>query len=172
MFSDLDANLAFLEQAAVFSEKTSATLWQTPCAAFKNSSLGQHLRHTLEHVEALVDGLPHGCIDYDARKRDEVIERRPELAADRCRELRQALATNGKARSMDEEVIVKASASKGDEVIGRKSTLGRELQFLVSHTVHHFAIMAGICHGLGIETAEDFGVAPSTLKHRAQIAAQ
>lgn len=172
MSSDLAANLAFLDQAAAFSEKTSSTHWQTPCAAFRNSSLGQHLRHTLEHVEALLEGLPEGCIDYDARKRDEVIEREPELAADRCRQLKQLLASSSITFSTEDEITVRATSEKGEEAAGRRSTIGRELQFLVSHTVHHFAIMAGICHGLGIQTTEDFGIAPSTLKHRAQVANQ
>lgn len=172
MCSDLAANLAFLDQAAAFSQRMSSSHWQTPSAAFRNSSLGQHLRHTLEHVEALLDGLPDGCIDYDARKRDEVIERQPELAADRCRQLKQALANTALTFSTEDEVLVRASCSKGEQAAGQKSTLGRELQFLVSHTVHHFAIMAGICHGLGIQTSDDFGVAPSTLKHRERVASQ
>ena len=50
------------------------------------------------------------------------------------------------------------------------STLGRELQFLVSHTVHHFAIIGAICHRMDIELAPTFGIAPSTLKHRKALA--
>ena len=46
------------------------------------------------------------------------------------------------------------------------SSLGREFQFLVSHTVHHFAMIGSICHDLGIPLDDDFGVAPSILRHR------
>ncbi|NIP97468.1 MAG: hypothetical protein GWO24_30170, partial [Akkermansiaceae bacterium] len=47
--------------------------------------------------------------------------------------------------------------------------LGRELQFLVSHTVHHFAMIGGICRALGVALEDDFGVAPSTIRHRVQL---
>ena len=144
MNSDLVANLAFLDQAAAFSEAASPTQWQTPSAAFRSSSLGQHLRHTLEHVEALLEGLPAGSIDYDSRKRDETIERQPELAAIRCRQLKSALENAGCKHSLDASLVVKASSTTSDIAIERMSSFGRELQFLVSHTVHHFAIMAGI----------------------------
>ena len=47
--------------------------------------------------------------------------------------------------------------------------LGRELQFLVSHTVHHAAMIAASCRARGLPTADEYGVAPSTLRHRAAI---
>jgi hypothetical protein len=40
------------------------------------------------------------------------------------------------------------------------------LQFLLSHTVHHFALMALILRAQGADPGDDFGVAPSTLEHR------
>jgi hypothetical protein len=47
-----------------------------------------------------------------------------------------------------------------------RSTAARELQFLVSHTVHHYALIAFILRANGIDPGADFGVAPSTLAHR------
>lgn len=172
MSSDLSANLAFLEQAATFSAGMTAKDWQTPSPAFRNSSLGQHLRHTLEHVEALVEGLPESNINYDARKRDETIEREPDAAARRCQELRDALEHAGYNLPVEHALSVRSSCSCDEDAADQNSSLGRELQFLVSHTVHHFAIMAGICHALGIRTPDEFGIAPSTLKHRAQVTAK
>lgn len=46
------------------------------------------------------------------------------------------------------------------------SSLPRELQFLLSHTVHHYALIATMNAVAGVETPEDFGVAPSTLVYR------
>jgi hypothetical protein len=45
------------------------------------------------------------------------------------------------------------------------STVARELQFLLSHTVHHYALIALILRLQGFEPGEEFGVAPSTLAH-------
>lgn len=41
----------------------------------------------------------------------------------------------------------------------------RELQFLLSHTVHHFALIATLLERFEIGVPEDFGIAPSTLKY-------
>ena len=43
---------------------------------------------------------------------------------------------------------------------------GRELLFLISHTVHHFALIAFMLRSFGIEPGDKFGVAPSTLRYR------
>ena len=45
------------------------------------------------------------------------------------------------------------------------STVRRELQFLLSHTVHHFALIAVLLERFSIAVPDDFGIAPSTLKH-------
>jgi len=44
------------------------------------------------------------------------------------------------------------------------STVHRELQFLGSHTTHHFALIAVLLRTLGHEPPAEFGVAPSTLR--------
>ena len=46
------------------------------------------------------------------------------------------------------------------------STWTRELAFLYSHTIHHYSLIAIATRSLGVFIHEDFGVAPSTLKHR------
>jgi hypothetical protein len=43
------------------------------------------------------------------------------------------------------------------------STIGRELKFLSSHTVHHFAMIAMILTRQGYDPPKNFGVAASTL---------
>jgi hypothetical protein len=59
---------------------------------------------------------------------------------------------------------------EGDERPWTHSSARRELQFLLSHTVHHYALIAMICRQYGVGVEEDFGVAPSTLKYRRQMA--
>lgn len=50
------------------------------------------------------------------------------------------------------------------------SSIGRELQVLCSHTIHHYALIAFILAAQGIRVKEDLGVAPSTIRHRSQMA--
>jgi hypothetical protein len=51
----------------------------------------------------------------------------------------------------------------GDMELTVPSTLGRELLFLSSHTVHHFALLGNYCKAAGVEMGADFGKAPATV---------
>jgi hypothetical protein len=48
--------------------------------------------------------------------------------------------------------------------------LGRELQFVISHTVHHAAMIAANCRARGLPIAGPLGVAAATLRHRRDAA--
>ena len=69
--------------------------------------------------------------------------------------------------SEDAEVSVRM-ASSGDSMRtsdATQSSINRELQYLVAHTVHHYALIGFILRLQGIVPPEDFGIAPSTLQH-------
>jgi hypothetical protein len=103
-------------------------------------------------------------VDYDARGRDPELERRPELALQRIDATVAALERLAPSAAPRE---LEVSVDCGEAVRGRasRSSLARELQFLVSHTVHHYAVIALLLRARGIEPGRDFGVAPSTLKY-------
>ncbi len=65
---------------------------------------------------------------------------------------------------MEPSLRIKVDAA--DESSWATSSVERELQFLRSHTVHHFALIAVILRLSGLEPGEEFGVAPSTLRYR------
>jgi len=44
--------------------------------------------------------------------------------------------------------------------------------YAVVHAIHHYALISVMCHLLEIPLPEGFGVAPSTLKHQKDLAAQ
>jgi hypothetical protein len=52
-----------------------------------------------------------------------------------------------------------------------RSSAERELQFLLSHTVHHYALIALMLRTQGYEPGAEFGVAPSTLAYWKEAAA-
>jgi len=52
-----------------------------------------------------------------------------------------------------------------------KSSVLRELEFLQSHTVHHYSLVAMLLRSYDIEPDEEFGVASSTLKYWKEAAA-
>ena len=53
----------------------------------------------------------------------------------------------------------------GEFSFNHPSSIGRELAFVASHTVHHFALLAAHCQQHGIPTPADFGKAPATVAH-------
>ena len=55
------------------------------------------------------------------------------------------------------------AGARGEIELTVETTLGRELLFLSSHTVHHFAPLGQYCRNAGVELGHDFGKAPATM---------
>lgn len=128
---------------------------------------GAHLRHVLEFYECFLDGLATMHVDYDARRRDLLLEQSRQAAVARIRELIGRLTTEPELRG-DGAVFVRVedATALGIPEPYLLSSVGRELQTLSSHTIHHFALISMTLRALGCAVPEDFGVAPSTLRHR------
>ncbi len=164
MESLIRANLHFLDQAGRLLTGLEDHDYADPDGKVFESSLGQHLRHCLDHYASYLRGLPLLKIDYDHRERDPDLECSTECALSELTRLRDGLLKSAELDSRT-EVLVQMDCGGADQG-WHQSTLGRELQFLVSHTVHHFAMMNGMCRERGISMEEGFGIAPSTLRHR------
>ncbi|MFO1052686.1 MAG: hypothetical protein U1F36_10775 [Planctomycetota bacterium] len=156
-----------LEQGARTADRWSDDDFRAPSELFGGGSIGQHLRHALDHFEQFVRGVPEGCIDYDDRVRGRPEENCRATCVARADGLAARLDGAVDGRSAQTTVLVKTACSVDGAIEAHASTLGRELQFLVSHTVHHFAIVAAIARARGLTVDPDFGVAPSTLRYRA-----
>ena len=127
---------------------------------------GAHLRHIIEHHEALVFPATPGVVDYDSRLRDRRVETQPAMAAQRLQALRAALGA-WQAHSLSLPVRVQGLAgSTGELSFAVESTRGRELAFVASHAVHHFALLRTHCQALGLALPTHFGVAPATVAHQ------
>jgi uncharacterized damage-inducible protein DinB len=159
----LAGNRELLEQAARLLNRLTDSEYANGGSAAGSSPVGAHLRHVLDHYRALIDGVSDGRIDYEARNRQAPLERDRGLAQAEVDRLFQALDQVA-AHPEDREVLVNFR-SVADPDAGpdwSRSTFKRELQFLVSHTVHHFALIRNLLAGLSIDPGEDFGLAPST----------
>ncbi|MBL0714407.1 MAG: DinB family protein [Desulfosarcina sp.] len=154
-------NLATLTQAIDLLAQLTDQLYGNNENVRFQSGAGKHMRHVMDFYSAFLDGLPAGIIDYDARGRHPELESSRKAAAAKLRELRARIET---IDALDREVTCKNDGDRRDPATAfSRSTIGRELQFLASHTVHHFAIVAMILDRQGFQTNRDFGVAPSTL---------
>ncbi len=130
-------------------------------------TIGAHVRHSLDHVEALLDGVRTGLIDYDARHRGTPVERDRPSATERIDVLNARLSRF--TYSMDLPIRVQACIKVDSPPVEVASTVGRELLFVLSHTIHHQAMIAYTAARLNVPLRAEFGVAPATLRHLAAV---
>ena len=131
------------------------------------SPIGAHFRHVLDHFQNLLESYASGLVDYDARRRDPLLESDPAAALEKSIEFRQLLDDIDPAETRPLDVLCKVSYS--DAAPTRvSSNLARELMFCVSHAIHHHAMIGMQCAQRGIELPTHIGVAPSTVIHRAR----
>lgn len=129
------------------------------------SSVGGHVRHNLDHVAALLRGLRSGELSYDHRDRGTDVERDRRAALREIRRLEAELT--GLAWGEVPHRLTLSALVAPDEPPARVATgPERELAFVVSHTVHHNAIIGIMAKLLGAEVPAEFGYAPSTLQHQ------
>jgi len=152
------------ELAGVVSQLSPAQYTARCGPAFSNGAIGGHVRHCLDHIRALLDGLPTGLIDYDHRARGTDIEADPNSARDEIRRLRR-IGGELSVVSSGAPLRVAVMPTRDGESLELRSTLGRELSFVLSHTIHHNAMIKGMAVHLGVELPGAFGYAPSTLAH-------
>lgn len=127
-----------------------------------SGSVGEHVRHVLDHVSSLVTGDRSAVLTYDHRMRGTAVETEPHAAVREMARLDAAL-DRWAERSLDEAVAVAAMLSANGRAITGRSTLARELAFVMSHTVHHQAIVALLLEQQGAAVPDRrFGYAAST----------
>jgi uncharacterized damage-inducible protein DinB len=127
------------------------------------SSIGGHVRHSLDHVAALVRGIKCGRIDYDDRERGTPVESSRAAALEAMRGLASRFAWFP-GLLLDRRVFTKSRVSGSAPAVEVFSTVGRELDFVASHMVHHNAIIGAIARELGASVPPRFGYPPSTIE--------
>lgn len=160
-------NLAALRQAADLLERLDDETFGKNNHALALSSVGGHLRHCLDFYQNFLAGLAVGRINYDHRERDERIEKSRLFAMAKIKSVIEGLSQMGAAEL---EALMEVSAETPDASEWSHSSVKRELQFLLSHTIHHYALVAVALRAQGFDPGGDFGVAPSTLRYWRLIA--
>lgn len=132
--------------------------------ALSESSIGQHLRHTLEFFVCLEKGYQEGVINYDKRGHDKLIETNREIA----------LATIDRVYNffqhadLDKHLRLEVNYNiERDETETLNTTGKRELVYNIEHAVHHMALIKIGIRELApyVELNKEFGVAASTIRY-------
>lgn len=129
------------------------------------SSVGGHVRHNLDHVAALLRGLQSGGVNYDHRDRGTDVERDRLAAMAEILRLEVEL-TDFPWHTVPHLVKLTALVAPDRPPVKTVTSAERELAFVVSHTVHHNAIIGIMAKLLGADLPAEFGYAPSTIAHQ------
>lgn len=160
-----------LEDVKSYLQVIDPALYAQPLEILSSSTIGQHTRHIIEFYSCLIDQgtKENGVINYSARRRDYLIESRPDHANHTLTMLFKKLS----GLDLLKTCLLDCS-EHGQEGLVVQSTIGRELIYNIEHTVHHLAIIKIALKAVFPEFTfpQHFGVAPSTLRHRLEACAQ
>jgi hypothetical protein len=131
------------------------------------STIGQHVRHTVEFFQCLINGTLTGIVDYDSRKRNLLIETNQSFALAILTDIEDSIATG-----LNVDKVLKVRVNYGEnsfELI--ESNFMRELVYMIEHSIHHFALIRiGVQENFRhIQIEPTFGVAYSTIKYKQEI---
>ena len=135
-----------------------------PTETLSGSTIGQHLRHTLEFFICLEDGFDSGLINYDKRAHDKLIETDKFLALAAIGRI-----TDFVTRLDDKPLKLEVGYDLEREIfLTIDTTATRELVYNIEHAVHHMAIMKiGIREIASyVNLTPDFGIAASTIRYK------
>jgi uncharacterized damage-inducible protein DinB len=126
-----------------------------------SGTIGAHVRHCLDHVRALVSHAGTGELSYDSRLRGTPVETDPGVAVEEIDRLCAELEDLDDA-PLDRPINLRSLTERDGTPLTTMSTFGREVAFVIQHTIHHLAIVAVLLDQIGVQVPPDFGLAPST----------
>lgn len=136
-----------------------------PVDTLGHSTIGQHVRHTLEFFICLEQGFESGLINYDKRAHDKLIESDKFIALSVMSRIYEFVNT----QVSDKALWLEAGydLDKEDFVTIHTNFL-RELVYNIEHAVHHMAIIKiGIREvAPDVKLSHDFGIAASTIRYQ------
>jgi uncharacterized damage-inducible protein DinB len=159
----ISALLRLLDQLRNVILRVDDETYVTPPPGRPSGSIGAHVRHCLDHVTAFLEGTRTGSMSYDRRRRGTAVEvdRRAGLAGI---EGSVSALLDVHPHALGRKIRLDVQLDSDGTTCSVLSTAGRELAFVISHTIHHHATMAVLLSEKGMEMPDRFGVAAATPK--------
>lgn len=154
-----------LSQLTYLVNQLSESEYTKPIEALSHSSIGQHVRHTLEFFICLEQGFKTGILNYDNRLHDKLIETDKFLALSTLNRISDFIASNAQDKVLRLEVSYDLDQ---ESYVSVETNYLRELIYNIEHAVHHMAIIKiGVRQTVQhIDLPVTFGVASSTLRYQ------
>jgi hypothetical protein len=129
------------------------------------STIGQHIRHTLEFFLCLENGFKAGIVNYDLREHDMLLE------TDRSIALETIGKTIAFIRDLEINKPLRLEAGYDPDqatFTTIQTNISRELVYNIEHAVHHMAIIKIGIKELApyVNLDHNFGIAASTIRYR------
>lgn len=159
----LNSYTAVVSQAIDLLDGLSVGEYQKKLPPHFPSSIGTHMRHIVDHFQALVSGHQKGHVNYNVRKRYNDVEQFPEAAIAEFEGI-SAWLQNIDDADLDKVLLVSTDLGPTHSATSH-STLARELVFVSSHAIHHYALIRIMCAMQNKQTPEFFGYAPATIRY-------
>ena len=154
-----------LDQLQTTVEQIDAEDFSKSSATLGGSTIGQHLRHTLEFFICLQEGFEQGVINYDRRSHDKLVETDKFIALMAISRIREFISK----QKEDKALLLEVGYERHSEACITLSTnFFRELTYNIEHAIHHMAIMKIGVHEIApyVRLADHFGVAVSTVRYQ------
>jgi hypothetical protein len=153
-----------LDQLEGVVTQISADDFSKPSPSLSQSTVGQHLRHTIEFFVCLETGFHTGLINYDKRAHDRLIESDKFLALASIQRIRNFVASISSDQSLKLEVGYDRDT---EACVIVETNYFRELTYNIEHAVHHMALIKIGVREIAsyVKLPADFGIAVSTLRH-------
>lgn len=140
----------------------------TRSTALGGSTIGQHVRHTIEFFYCLKEGMRTGVVNYDNRAHDRKLEIDRFLSINALGEVERFVG------SVQEDVNLTLEVGYGrdsDNTCSISTSFHRELAYNIEHLVHHMAIVRIGLRDVAthVRLPADFGVAASTMRYRSAL---
>lgn len=165
----INACTDILDQLESVIEQINDEHFSSPIDTLNQSTIGQHIRHTLEFFACLMNDQHTGLVNYDKRDHDKAIESDRSVALDLIRRLRIFISEN----RQDKALVLEANYSlQKEEIVQINTNYFRELTYNIEHAIHHMAIIKIGLKEIAsyVEVPDHFGVAVSTIKYQQRVA--
>ena len=126
------------------------------------SSVGAHARHVIEFYQALFSILhanDKAELCYDQRPRNLLLETSKDAALQEISKIKVHLSA---VPTDNLDINLRSIVDPDAPMLSIRTTLQRELFYLLDHTVHHMALIKMIAANHGFMCDQNFGLAQST----------
>ncbi len=155
-----------LQELHQLVEKLSDEHFTTKIPTLHYASIGQHLRHILEFFQCLIQSQETQKLDYDARKRNLLIENNRLV----CMEVIKEILENIDFSNINITLYQTYNIDNESQISEIASNYWREWAYNIEHTIHHQALIkVGVLLLMpNMQISENFGVADATTNFKNQ----